>query len=199
MLVFGSADLSAALAEADLFDEYRLMIAPVVLGAGTPLFGRGLPHRRLRLLEARTFASGGVLLRYVPVARRRRLTPCSAFSSSATTTPSRRARRWSRTIHGWHAEMERRGILRDGRPLRPPTDAVTIRVRRGRPEITGGPFAATAEQMAAYELLECADLEEAVGLASRHPMAAAGAIEVRPVWEDLALRSAAGAGREDAP
>ena len=90
-------------------------------------------------------------------------------------------------IHAWHAEMERRGILRDGQPLRPPADAVTVRVRRGRPEITGGPFAATAEQMAAYELLECADLEEAVGLASRHPMATAGAIEVRPVWEDLAL------------
>jgi dihydrofolate reductase len=66
MFVFGSADLSAALTRADLFDEYRLLVAPVVLGEGTPLFGRGLPHRRLRLLEARTFASGGVLLRYSP-------------------------------------------------------------------------------------------------------------------------------------
>ena len=66
MLVFGSAGLSAALTEADLFDEYRLLVAPVVLGEGTPLFGRGLPRRRLRLLEARTLASGGVLLRYVP-------------------------------------------------------------------------------------------------------------------------------------
>ena len=69
-------------------------------------------------------------------------------------------------------------------------------MNQGRPEITGGPFAATAEQMAAYELLECADLEEAVSLASRHPMATAGAIEVRPVWEELAHRSSAGAGRE---
>ena len=66
MLVFGSADLSAAITEAGLFDEYRLLVAPVVLGEGTPLFGRGLPRHRLRLLETRTFASGGVLLRYVP-------------------------------------------------------------------------------------------------------------------------------------
>ena len=66
MLVFGSAGLSASLMEAGLFDEYRLLVAPVVLGEGTALFGRGLPRHRLRLLEARTFASGGVLLRYVP-------------------------------------------------------------------------------------------------------------------------------------
>ena len=50
-LVFGSAGLSAALTEAGLFDEYRLLVAPVVLGEGTLLFGRGLPRRRLRLLE----------------------------------------------------------------------------------------------------------------------------------------------------
>jgi dihydrofolate reductase len=66
MYVFGSAALSAALTQADLFDEYRLLVAPVVLGAGAPLFGRGLPRRRLELLEARPLESGGVLLRYAP-------------------------------------------------------------------------------------------------------------------------------------
>ena len=67
-LVFGSGDFSAAPMEADLFDEYRLLLAPVVLGAGTPLFGRGLPRRRLELLEARPLGSGAVLLRYAPAA-----------------------------------------------------------------------------------------------------------------------------------
>jgi dihydrofolate reductase len=66
MFVFGSADLSAALTRADLFDEYRLLVAPVVLGEGTPLFGRGLPRRRLELLETRPLGSGGVILRYAP-------------------------------------------------------------------------------------------------------------------------------------
>jgi hypothetical protein len=40
--------------------------------------------------------------------------------------------------------------------------------------------------MSAYELLECADLEEAVGVAATHPMAAGGTIEVRPIWSELA-------------
>ena len=65
-LVFGSGAFSAALTEADLFDEYRILVAPVILGAGTPLFGRGLPRRRLELLEARPLGSGAVLLRYAP-------------------------------------------------------------------------------------------------------------------------------------
>ena len=42
--------------------------APVVLGAGTPLFGRGMPRRRLDPLEARPLGSGAVLLRYAPAA-----------------------------------------------------------------------------------------------------------------------------------
>jgi dihydrofolate reductase len=67
-LVFGSGAFSAALMEADLFDEYRLLLAPLVLGAGTPLFGRGLPRRRLELLEARPLNSGAVILRYAPAA-----------------------------------------------------------------------------------------------------------------------------------
>ena len=95
-------------------------------------------------------------------------------------------------IHTWNAEMERRGLRRGGQPLRPPADAVTVRVRGGEPETSPGPFAATAEQLAAFELLECADLDEAVGLASSHPMAAAGTIEVRPVWDELADRGALG-------
>jgi hypothetical protein len=88
-------------------------------------------------------------------------------------------------IQEWDLEMDRRGVRLDGRPLRPPADALTVRVRGGETAISQGPVTATAEQMAAYELLDCADLEEATRLASTHPMAAAGAIEIRPVWEEL--------------
>jgi len=67
MFVFGSANLSATFTNEDLFDEYRLAIAPVVLGTGTPLFGRNLNRKSLTLLESRPLASGGVILRYAPV------------------------------------------------------------------------------------------------------------------------------------
>lgn len=65
LLVFGSGELSASLAERGLFDEYRLAVAPVVLGAGKQLFGRG-HSQRLALLETRPLKSGGVILRYRP-------------------------------------------------------------------------------------------------------------------------------------
>ncbi len=65
--VFGSADLSASLMRERLFDEYRLALAPVVLGEGKPLFGRGTSPGKLKLLEARSLSSGAVILRYEPV------------------------------------------------------------------------------------------------------------------------------------
>ena len=68
--VFGSADLSATLAAADLFDEYRLCVAPVILGSGRTLFGRGLDTQKLKLLEARALSNGGVILRYAPDGRK---------------------------------------------------------------------------------------------------------------------------------
>ena len=95
-------------------------------------------------------------------------------------------------IRGWDAEMDRRGIRLDGRPLRPPDDAVTVRVREGAHSVTAGPAAPGPDQTAAYELLECGSLDEAVEAAAAHPMAAAGTIEVRPVWEEMAAASDAG-------
>lgn len=67
LFVFGSAALSTSLGAAGLFDEYRIAVAPVILGSGSPLFGRGQPQRALRLLESRSLASGGVVLRYQPI------------------------------------------------------------------------------------------------------------------------------------
>lgn len=64
MFVFGSANLSETLMNDDLFDEYRLAIAPLVLGKGKPLFGKSLSRHRLKLLEARPLTSGCVILRY---------------------------------------------------------------------------------------------------------------------------------------
>jgi dihydrofolate reductase len=66
MLVFGSSILSASLMQAGLFDEYRLVVAPVLLGKGRRLFGDGLPYQKLKLLEVKALSTGGVFERYAP-------------------------------------------------------------------------------------------------------------------------------------
>jgi dihydrofolate reductase len=66
LFLFGSANLSATLTREGLIDEYRLCLAPVVLGGGTPLFKDDPKPLRLKLVEARPLKSGGVILRYKP-------------------------------------------------------------------------------------------------------------------------------------
>ena len=68
IFVFGSGGLSATLLAEGLYDEYRLCLVPVVLGAGKQLFGRKLSRLRMKLLESRPLASGSLLLRYAPFA-----------------------------------------------------------------------------------------------------------------------------------
>jgi len=67
ILIFGSGRLVQTLHERGLVDEYRLMVFPVVLGSGQRLFPDGEEKRALKLIEARTFSSGVVLLSYQPV------------------------------------------------------------------------------------------------------------------------------------
>src|SRR6266508_3157403 len=64
--VFGSSNLAVTLAESGLIDEYRIILNPVFLGNGTPLL-KGIKEKvNLKLLRARTFKSGNVLLYYAP-------------------------------------------------------------------------------------------------------------------------------------
>jgi hypothetical protein len=84
----------------------------------------------------------------------------------------------------WESEMNERGVLRGGARLRPPGDATTVRVRDGELQLTDGPFAETKEQMGGYEVVDCADLAEAIDIAAKHPGAADGVIEIRPLWSD---------------
>jgi dihydrofolate reductase len=67
IFVFGSAVLSNGLVEHGLFDEYRLAVVPVLLGRGKPLFGPNSGRLGLKLLEARPWSNGCVILRYEPV------------------------------------------------------------------------------------------------------------------------------------
>jgi dihydrofolate reductase len=64
--IFGSSNLAATLAESGLIDEYRIIVNPVFLGGGTSLL-KGIKDRlKLKLLRAKTFESGNVLLYYAP-------------------------------------------------------------------------------------------------------------------------------------
>jgi hypothetical protein len=82
----------------------------------------------------------------------------------------------------WSADLARRGILLDAMGLRPPADARTVRVRGGEVLRTDGPFAETKEQIGGLQLIECADRDEAVRIASTNPWATRGMIEVRQVF-----------------
>jgi hypothetical protein len=74
------------------------------------------------------------------------------------------------------------GVLIGNNGLSPVATATTVRVRDGKPLTTDGPFAETHEQLAGYYLLNCKDLDEAIGWAARLPIAKYGSVEVRPLW-----------------
>jgi hypothetical protein len=72
-------------------------------------------------------------------------------------------------------------------PLYPTTMATSVRVRDGKRLVTDGPFAETREQFGGYFLIEAADLDEALRIAARIPMARKGTVEIRPVVEIAGL------------
>ncbi len=66
MAIFGSSDLAVIFIEHGLIDEFRIMVNPIVLGDGKPLF-KGIQNKLdLKLINTRTFKSGNVLLYYQP-------------------------------------------------------------------------------------------------------------------------------------
>lgn len=82
----------------------------------------------------------------------------------------------------WVTEMDGRGVRQFGHQLRSVRDSTTVRVRDGEVLIADGPFAETKEQIAGFDIIECQDLDEAIEVASKHPVATFGTIELRPFW-----------------
>jgi hypothetical protein len=88
-------------------------------------------------------------------------------------------------------EVKEAGAFVGGEGLQPTATATTVRVRDGERMLTDGPFAETREQLAGFYLLDCANLDEALGWAAKIPGAARGCVEVRPVMDYDAARAAA--------
>jgi hypothetical protein len=85
-------------------------------------------------------------------------------------------------LQKWIEEMVARGVLVDGAPLRPASDATSVRMRDGEVVVLDGPFAETKESIAGFDIVDCADLDEALEVAAKHPTVRHGTIEVRPLW-----------------
>lgn len=86
-------------------------------------------------------------------------------------------------VEAWIAEMKARGVRLGGWQLAPAADATTVRVRHGHSVRVEGSFADPAKRIAGFNLLECADISEALEVAERHPVAAFGTVEVRALEE----------------
>ncbi len=100
---------------------------------------------------------------------------------------------FQRECPGWVEEMDGRGVRLLGRELDLPETTTTVRVRDGETLVTDGPFTETKEFMAGFDVLECADLDEAIEVAAKHPSSWLQTIEIRPFAGEPALGEAASA------
>ena len=89
-------------------------------------------------------------------------------------------------------ELRADGCLLDSQQLESPRTARAARVRNGRTTIVDGPFAETKEMLAGFNLIEAADIDEAMRIALEFPWARTGCIEVRPVRDIGAVRRRVG-------
>jgi hypothetical protein len=97
--------------------------------------------------------------------------------------PAEEAAKIAPDTQAWVTEMDERGVRVQGQELAPVQDATTIRVRGGEVLIADGPFAEAKEQIAGFDILDCADLDEAMEVAAKHPVARFGSLELRPFAE----------------
>lgn len=80
-------------------------------------------------------------------------------------------------------QLTANGQYLGGNPLHPVSTATTVRVRDGKRLLTDGPFAETREHLGGYMLIDVGNLDEAIAIAARGPVASVGSVEVRPVRE----------------
>jgi hypothetical protein len=85
-------------------------------------------------------------------------------------------------------ELREDGRLIESRMLDDSKRAKTVRIRKGRVTTTDGPFAEIKEVLGGFNLIEAADMDEAVRIAAAFPWARTGSVEIRPVQDIEAVR-----------
>ena len=84
-------------------------------------------------------------------------------------------------VAAWCEEMDSRGVRLGGHVLGAPSETRTIQVREGETTVAEGPVSEQNLQIAGYNILECADLDEALEVAAKNPGAEFGILELRPI------------------
>ncbi len=86
-------------------------------------------------------------------------------------------------VEDWVTKYDGAGVRLIGNQVRMADDATSVTRRRGELLVTDGPFAEAREWIVGFDVLECADLDEAIKVAAEHPMAVGGRLELRPFVE----------------
>ena len=85
-------------------------------------------------------------------------------------------------IEEWVSKYEASGHWVMGDRTRPATDATTVRRRGGQLLVATGVPGGADDTIAGFDVLECADLAEAVAIAAEHPMSEGGRLQLRAFW-----------------
>jgi hypothetical protein len=87
-------------------------------------------------------------------------------------------------VEDWVTKYDDAGVRLMGNQVRMAEDATSVRRRNGKLLVTDGPYAESREWIVGFDVLECADLDEAIKVAAEHPMAVGGRLELRPFVDD---------------
>src|SRR5258706_14299299 len=103
------------------------------------------------------------------------------MNENAMTAPEREQCYADSTRLTW--DLKNTGQYISANPLQSVATATSVRIREGKRLVTDGPFAETREQLGGYFLVDAANLDEAITIASKIPGARKGDVEIRPVLE----------------